>query len=250
MSRDDASVASEQNAFETWAYLSAQLFRRGVAERARSVHRVGLENRWHEIDEACFERLAADIEAGRLDRLDRYLAIVAEVRAQQTTPEMPGPQERRFRGVPAPGYTDVAPASSVPPPISETPPFAHQLDEDSITGPMLELEPEDGDADDSSSAETQLRATELREAMIAAEKASAWSVERFCWSVAAEQQAPERAAAFWVAEEITTPAGRSAVRRLWEKRLARDASLRERYSSLIEDFGARFRRGEEGTPPP
>jgi len=247
MSRDDASVAAELNAFETWANLSAQLFRRGVAERARAVHTVGLENRWHEIDEACFERLAAELDAGRLERLERYLTIVAEVRARQTTPELPGPHQRRFRDVPAPVYTDVAPASSAPPPASATPPFAHQLDEDSITGPILK--PEE-DADEGSSAETQLRATELREAMIAAERASAWSLERFCWAVAAQQQAPEQAEAFWRAEEITTPAGRSAVRRLWEKRLARDASLRERSDGLIDDFGERFRRGEEGTPPP
>lgn len=246
MSRDDASVASELNAFETWAYLSAQLYRRGVAERARAVHAVGFENRWHEIDEVCFERLAADIDAGRVDLLDRYLTIVAEVRAQQTTPELPSPQERRFRGVVAPGYTDIAPASSVPPPASATPPFAHQLDEDSITGPIAVPE-DDDDANDA--ADTQLRATELREAMLAAEKASTWSVERFCWAVAAEQQAPERAEAFWQAEAITTPPGRSAVRRLWEKRLARDEVLRERYDDLIEDFGARFRRGEEGAPP-
>lgn len=250
MSRDDASVASELNAFETWAYLSAQLYRRGVAERARAVHAVGFENRWHEIDEACFERLAADIDAGRLDLLDRYLSIISEVRAQQTTPELPSPQERRFRSVPAPGYTEVAPASSVPPPASATPPFAHQLDEDSITGPIAIPEPEDDGDDANDSADTQLRATELREAMLAAEKASRWSVERFCWAVAAERQAPERAEAFWQAEDISSSPGRSAVRRLWEKRLARDETLRERYDHLVEDFGARFRRGEEGAPPP
>jgi hypothetical protein len=210
-----------------------------VAERARTVHAVGLENRWHDIDQECFERIAADLAAGRLDQLDRFLSFVADAQVTADTPPIPSPVTRTFGDLPPPGYTDLAPSSSVPPPparaSSETPPIPHVLADSASEWP--------------DQAETKLRATELREAMVAAEKVATWSVERFSWAVAAEQQAPERAEAFWREQEILTQPARSAARRLWEKRLDRDSDLQEKHAALVEQYADGFRRGAEGEPP-
>jgi hypothetical protein len=64
--------------FEKWAQASAKLLRRSVIERAEVLRESGLASTWKEVDEHWYEALIQDLDSGKLERLDRYMAICRE----------------------------------------------------------------------------------------------------------------------------------------------------------------------------
>lgn len=61
--------------FQSWAAISAKLFRRPAAARALIMRDAGVGEEWVEADQHWFEVLCNDAEAGGSDRLEQYLAM-------------------------------------------------------------------------------------------------------------------------------------------------------------------------------
>ena len=64
--------------FDAWARLSAVLLRRNALDGARMIREAGVEHEWHRADAHWYGQLLQDVEAGRMDRIDRYRLLCVE----------------------------------------------------------------------------------------------------------------------------------------------------------------------------
>lgn len=128
--------------FEEWATASARLLRRSILDRAHVLREAGLSSRWAEIDEHWYEVLVQDIDAGRLDRLDRYVVLCQRERGHVPAgaDEEPASQpESRDE----PSLRDGKPLTSVTPPLGSPADSSESIEVD-----VLDFDRDDGDEDE------------------------------------------------------------------------------------------------------
>lgn len=92
MAEEPGTRRSVKRDFESWARLSARLRRVDHSHRLRLLRRIGVEA-WRELDSYWFVVLQRDIEAGYLERWERYVAFCEEERQihEKTYGPLPSP---------------------------------------------------------------------------------------------------------------------------------------------------------------
>jgi hypothetical protein len=228
--------------FIAWARLSAQMFRRNVAERARIVHDAGVDQEWRDLDARWFDALADDLAQGKLERLERYLSLCKATRREREAAgeQIPSLIDEKLRHVssrpPPPRRSALADRASGD---SVTPPFARPLSPPG-TRPAP---PRPGQST------TAVFKQDLRDAIATGEAAAEWPVERYAWLCAELEIAPERRAAIWTAHELGGELAADAVHGIWDIKLAADADLRRKHGELVGRYAAAIRRGDRSQRP-
>jgi hypothetical protein len=232
----DDSHADPSEDFEAWARLSASMLRRTIVERARLVHQAGLARSWRDLDARCFDVLAEDVAAGRLERLDRYLALCeAALRERRASGEqVPSPLDEQFAPVPNPSAPTARRISE-----SATPPLARDL-------PPAGLRPPAPKPNQSSTAVFR---QELRGALAVGQEAASWPLEQYARFCAELEVDPGQRDAIWAAHGIGSAVAAEAVHGVWQSQFDDDAELESRHRELVAQFLAALRRGDRTLAP-
>ncbi len=229
------------NDFEAWARVSAELADRGEDERPQFLHALGLSAVWRNANAAWGRAIASDIVEMRMDRAQRYAEICAEVQAvgrgdligdddvlslsQSEDDELDLQVTHRMRAVSAP-----VEVTSAPP----TRQVRSRLRRQAKTVNLHEsLATERGSLDDTGE-------TSIYEGTLPSPQ-EGWPLEHYARFMA-ERQAKGKQATSVDSQYGLSPEESGHVIRVWDARLARDASLRERYEALVESHRAALNR--------
>ena len=207
--------------FARWAKVSSQLFRRSIAMRAALIHEAGLDENWTEVDNHWFRAIERDIEAGRRDRLEAYLELVAQERLRREEDGNPVtcPCEDFF---PPDKHPAKPPQASTKPSVPD-PPEADDKEAD-------------GEADEETDDSTPPPSSSGDREKDAAADAVSWPLEKYAWLCAELDHAPARADHVWSLHGLDTDDLRQVVQEAWGAKLAEDEDLAREHAKLVERY--------------